>query len=163
MPRMCTQAVQSDLLRGAKSTSVTHKHILFPTSQQLLPENCNSVLQMMGPVHAGQQHQAIQPEAEFLDVIGKKVLRVVLLDINSHLYRLTGLTPPPPPHPLSKSGLNLVCYVNIVFRNLKSENSQDLPRNLIEIVHSWIRLLYGANVKSLHFQKNNHLLLASPD
>ncbi len=26
--------------------------------------------------------------------------------------------------PLGKSGLKLVCYVNIVYRNLKSENSQ---------------------------------------
>jgi hypothetical protein len=33
-------------------------------------------------------------------------------------------TPPPPPS-LSKSGLKLVCNVNIVYGNLKSENSQD--------------------------------------
>ncbi len=33
--------------------------------------------------------------------------------------------PPPPPHPLSKSGLKLVCNVNIVYGNLKSENSQN--------------------------------------
>jgi hypothetical protein len=32
------------------------------------------------------------------------------------------LTPPPP---LSKSGLKLVCNVNIVYGNLKSENSKD--------------------------------------
>ncbi len=31
-------------------------------------------------------------------------------------------SPPPPP---SKSGLKLVCNVNIVYGNLKSENSQD--------------------------------------
>jgi hypothetical protein len=30
-----------------------------------------------------------------------------------------------PPPPFSKSGLKLVCYVNIVYGNLKSENSQD--------------------------------------
>jgi hypothetical protein len=32
---------------------------------------------------------------------------------------------PPPPLPLSISGLKLVCNVNIVLGNLKSENSQD--------------------------------------
>ncbi len=42
-----------------------------------------------------------------------------------------------PPPPLSKkSSLKLVCNVNIVNGNLKSENSQDLNK----IVHSWIRL-----------------------
>jgi hypothetical protein len=44
-------------------------------------------------------------EAEFLDVIGTKVLR----EFSS----------------LNKSGLKLVCNVNIEYRNLKSENSQD--------------------------------------
>jgi hypothetical protein len=43
-------------------------------------------------------------EAEFLDVIGKKPLRVLFLAIQSHLY-----------YPLSKSGLKQVCNVNIVF------------------------------------------------
>ncbi len=38
---------------------------------------------------------------------------------------LTVYTPPPPPPTLSKSCLKLVCNVNIVYRNLKSENSQD--------------------------------------
>ncbi len=33
-------------------------------------------------------------------------------------------TPPPPPT-LNKSDLKLVCNVNIVYGNLKSENSQD--------------------------------------
>ncbi len=32
---------------------------------------------------------------------------------------------PPPPLPRSKSSLKLVCNVNIVYGNLKSENSQD--------------------------------------
>jgi hypothetical protein len=50
-------------------------------------------------------------EAEFLDVIGTKVTSTLI-----------GLTPPPPP---SKSGLKLVCNVNVVYRNLKSENSQE--------------------------------------
>ncbi len=61
-------------------------------------------------------------EAEILDVIGRKVLRVFLLAIHSHLYRFD---PPPPLPPQGKSGLKLVCNVNIVYRNLKSENSQD--------------------------------------
>jgi hypothetical protein len=38
---------------------------------------------------------------------------------------------------LSKTGLKLVCNVNIVYRNLKSENSQEyVYRNLNEIVCS---------------------------
>ncbi len=32
---------------------------------------------------------------------------------------------PPPPSPLSKSGLKLVCKVNIVYGNLRSDNFQD--------------------------------------
>jgi hypothetical protein len=32
---------------------------------------------------------------------------------------------PPPPPALSNSGLKLVCNVNIVYGNLKSENSED--------------------------------------
>jgi hypothetical protein len=40
--------------------------------------------------------------------------------------------------PRSKNGLKLVCYVNIVYGNLKSENS--MPRNLNEIVPLRIRL-----------------------
>ncbi len=60
-------------------------------------------------------------EAEFLDVIGTKVLRAFLLAFNSHLY-LTDSTPSPP---LRKSGLKLVCNVNIVYGNLESENSPD--------------------------------------
>ncbi len=54
----------------------------------------------------------VQTEAEFLDVIGTKSRQSSLLAIHSHLY-------------LSKSGLKLVCKVNIVYGNLKSENSQD--------------------------------------
>jgi hypothetical protein len=50
-------------------------------------------------------------EAEFLDVIGTKVF---LLAIHSHLYKWILLSP-----------LKLVCYVNIVYGNLKSEKSQD--------------------------------------
>ncbi len=50
------------------------------------------------------------PEAEFLDVIGTKVLRVFLLAIHIHLYY--GFYPPS--HALSKNCLKLVCNVNIV-------------------------------------------------
>jgi hypothetical protein len=60
-------------------------------------------------------------EAQFLDVIGIKVLRVFLFAIQSHLYKWIS----PPPLPLNKSGLKLVCNVNIVYGNLKSEISQD--------------------------------------
>jgi hypothetical protein len=42
-----------------------------------------------------------------------------------HCYSLTDFTPPPPPPTPRKSGLKLVCNVNIVYGNLKSENSQD--------------------------------------
>ncbi len=64
---------------------------------------------------------SVNPEAEFLDVIGTKVFRVFLLTIHSQLYQLILL---PPPH-LEKSELKLACNVNIVYGNLKSENSQD--------------------------------------
>jgi hypothetical protein len=52
-------------------------------------------------------------EAEFLDVIGKKSKSFPLL---------TDFTPLPS---LSKNGLKLVCNVNILYGNLKPENSQD--------------------------------------
>ncbi len=42
------------------------------------------------------------------------------------LINIRILKPPPPPPPIStKSGFKLVCNVNIVYGNLKSENSQD--------------------------------------
>ncbi len=44
-----------------------------------------------------QESQLEGTEAEFLDVIGSKVLRVFLLAIHSHLYLGILLTPPPPP------------------------------------------------------------------
>ncbi len=46
----------------------------------------------------------------------------------------------PPPLPLSKSGLKLVCNVNIAHGHLKYENSRDYAWDLNEIVRSWIRL-----------------------
>jgi hypothetical protein len=61
------------------------------------------------------------PEAEFLDLTGTKALRVFLLAIHSHrilhvLYY---------PLPFEQKDLKLVCNVNIVYRNVKSENYQD--------------------------------------
>ncbi len=60
-------------------------------------------------------------EAEFLDVIGIKVLWV-FPPWYSQQPLPTDFTPRPP---LIKSGLKLVCNVNIVNRNLKSENFHD--------------------------------------
>jgi hypothetical protein len=57
----------------------------------------------------------------FLGQNRTKVLKVFLY----FLFTVTstnGFYPPPPP---SKSGLKLVCNVNIVHGNLKTENSQD--------------------------------------
>jgi hypothetical protein len=55
------------------------------------------------------------PAAEFLDVIGTKVLLFTVTSSNGFYFPTT----------LRKSGLKLVCNVNIVNENLKSENSQD--------------------------------------
>jgi hypothetical protein len=55
-------------------------------------------------------------EAEFLDVIGTKV---------QSFPPFYSQSPLPPSPPLSKFGLKLVCNVNVVYGNLKSENSQD--------------------------------------
>jgi hypothetical protein len=65
----------------------------------------------------------IYPEAEFSDVTGTKVSRVFLLAIHSHPL-LKDFPPPPPPFPLEQS-LKLVCNLNIVYGNLKTENFQD--------------------------------------
>jgi hypothetical protein len=62
-------------------------------------------------------------EAEFWDVLETKVCKSFLLTIHSPPL-LTIFIPPPPPSS-SKSGLKLVCNVNILYGNLKSENSQD--------------------------------------
>jgi hypothetical protein len=69
-------------------------------------------------------------EVEILDVVGTRVLGFLPCYSQSLLH---GFYPPPPP---SKSGLKLVCNVNIVYGNFKSENSQIMPRNLNEIVRS---------------------------
>ncbi len=65
----------------------------------------------------------------FLSVLDRSDTRGRILRRNwdkrdFHLFLLLiHFTPPPPP--LSKSGLKLVCNVNFVYGNLKSENSQD--------------------------------------
>ncbi len=50
--------------------------------------------------------ESLYPEAEFLDVIARKVL-----------FTVTSTNP--------SSGLKLVCYGNIVYGDLKSKNYQD--------------------------------------
>jgi hypothetical protein len=68
-------------------------------------------------------------EAEFLDVIGTKVFKS-LQSFPPSLFTVAstnGFYPPPPPPP-SKSVLKLVCYVNIVYGNIKSESSQDFAQ-----------------------------------
>ncbi len=49
---------------------------------------------------------------------------------------LTG-TPSPSPPPLSKSGLKLACNVNIVYGNLKSENSKEYTQKPQRNVHEF--------------------------
>ncbi len=51
-----------------------------------------------------------------------KVSRVFLPAIHSHIYWRFFTSPSPPP---DKGGLKLGCNVNILYGNLKSENSQD--------------------------------------
>jgi hypothetical protein len=46
--------------------------------------------------------------------------------------------------------LKLVCNVNIVYKNLKSKTLKIMPRNLNEIVRSWIRL-QGISVFEVFF------------
>ncbi len=72
--------------------------------------------------------------------IRTKVFRVFLLAVHSHLY-CTNKFYLPPPFPVSKSGLKLVCNVNILHRNFKSETLKIMPRNLNKIVSLWIQLL----------------------
>jgi hypothetical protein len=68
------------------------------------------------------------PVAEFLDVIGTKVFRVLFSSLHFTAISTTDFTPSPPP-PQIKSGLKLVCNVKIVYGNLKI-----MPRNLNEII-----------------------------
>jgi hypothetical protein len=63
------------------------------------------------------------PEAKFVDVMETKVLRFFLFVIHSHLYKRILLPPT-----CEKVVLKLVCNVNIVYGNLKSENNQDFAQ-----------------------------------
>ncbi len=58
----------------------------------------------------------IKPEAKFLDIIGVSALLVFTVTSTN------GFTLPPLPP--SGNGLRLICYVNIVYENLKSEKPQ---------------------------------------
>jgi hypothetical protein len=57
----------------------------------------------------------LKTEAEFLDLIGTNVLRVYFLLFTVASTNRFYFPHPPPP---SKSGLKLVCNVNIVYGNL---------------------------------------------
>jgi hypothetical protein len=59
-----------------------------------------------------------------------------------------------PPPPMSKIGLKLVCNVNIVQGNLKSENSKDYSQNLNEIVHS-VKSASGQNRRIFEYSTMN--------
>ncbi len=69
-------------------------------------------------------------EAEFSDVTGTKVLRVFLLAILNHLYEFYSLPQ------LTKSGLKLVCNVNMYTETSSLRTVLIMPRNLNEIVRS---------------------------
>ncbi len=73
-----------------------------------------------------------------MDVIGTKVQRVFLLAIYSCL--LTDFIPLPPS--LEQKRFETLCNVNIVYGNLKSENSQNYAQKPQRFVRSLIRLLY---------------------
>ncbi len=62
----------------------------------------------------------VSSEAEFLDVIETKSSK-----FSSLLFKITSTNGFYSVPPLSKSDLKLVCNVNIVYGNLKSENSED--------------------------------------
>ncbi len=79
-----------------------------------------------------------------MDVIGPKFLRVVLLAIHIHLHSTSAL-----PN-MSKSGLILVCNVNIVCGNLKSENSKDMETSTKLYVHE-----FGFCLSSIHTTGSN--------
>jgi hypothetical protein len=92
-------------------------------STQLPSASCLQDLFNYVPHLWGHPIAVYSTEAEFLDVVGTKVLGVFLLAFHSHLYSTNGFySPPSPPN---KSGLKLVGKANIVYENLKSERSQD--------------------------------------
>jgi hypothetical protein len=76
--------------------------------------------------------QSMRAEAEFLDVIRAKVLRVFLLAIHSHLHERI------PPSPRGKVVWNW--FVTLYTETSSLRTLTMMPRNLNEIVCSWIRL-----------------------
>jgi hypothetical protein len=99
-------------------------------------------------------------EAEFLNVIGSKVLRV----FSSMLFTVTSNRFYPTPL-LSKSGLKLVCNVNIVYGNLKSENFQDYgPETSTKLyVHEFgFRYVRGGGSEYTVPGRKGHLLCLPP-
>jgi hypothetical protein len=96
---------------------VYHSNSLVQVCQQARSQ----YLQSLSLVRADIVQRDQRPK--FLDVIVTKALRVFLLAIHRHLTSTNGFYSSPPP--LSKSGLKLVCKANIVYGNLKFENSQD--------------------------------------
>ncbi len=81
-------------------------------------------------LNGGGGGSTVRTEAKFLDVIGDKSFKISSLLFT--VISTNGFTPPPP---FSKIGLKLVCNVNIVYGNLKSENPQDYGQNINEIAH----------------------------
>ena len=77
-----------------------------------------------------------QTEAEFLDEILTKALRVFLLAIRSHLYSFALRFPFLQTHATSYTFYSypLPYGLRHPYRNLKSKNSQIIKRNLNEIV-----------------------------
>ncbi len=75
-------------------------------------------------------------EADFLDAIGTKVLRVFILAIHSHLYKRILLFTPPP-------SAEVVCNVTLNTETSSLRTLKIMPGNLSKILRSWIRLQYS--------------------
>ncbi len=84
----------------------------------------------------------LSAEAEFLDVIGTKVLRLSFPPCYSQSPLRLDFTPPPPPPPKKIVAWNW--FVNIVYGETSSLRIHySMPRSLNEIVRPWIRLQPG--------------------
>ncbi len=100
-------------------------------------------------------------EAESLDVIRNCDNSLFILAIQQSSL-LKDFTNPPPP---SKSGLNLVCNVNIVHGNLKSDNSSFRVSQIFFVSINKPRVEYGylynlpveGTVNSMHGAKYSSL------
>ncbi len=90
------------------------------------------------PIFHGFKRVMLEGWGRILGRYWDRSLKNFFLAIHSHFYYKNS-----PPHPLlSKGGLKLVCNVNIVYDETSSlRNLNIMPRNLNEIVRSWIRLL----------------------